>query len=84
VSEPCFYSWRRTLAERDQPAADPLPAPEVRTDELPAFVPVHVTAATAPALELVLGSGRVIRVPPDFDAAMLRRLLQLLEEGPSC
>jgi hypothetical protein len=35
-------------------------------------------------LELVIGSGRIVRVPPGFDAATLRRLLTILEESPSC
>jgi len=35
-------------------------------------------------LELVLGSDRIVRVPSDFDAAALRRLLAVLEEAASC
>jgi hypothetical protein len=35
-------------------------------------------------LELVVGSGRVVRVPPGFDVATLRNLLAVLEERPSC
>jgi hypothetical protein len=52
-------------------------------------VPVGVTAGplTASAshgtLEVVLGLGRVVRVPPGFDATTLRQLLAVLEE-PSC
>lgn len=75
LSEPSFYGWRRTLAERD--------AAVVR------FVPVQVapepTAATddgsAGAVELVLGAGRRLRVGPGFDGPTLTRLLALLEEG---
>lgn len=59
------------------------------------FVPVQVVAsatpsmtpATAPAvrvgsIELVLGAGRVVRVPAGFDAATLQRLLAVLEDRP--
>jgi hypothetical protein len=40
--------------------------------------------SNSPALELVLSSGRVIRVPPGFDAGTLRQLLAVLEEKPAC
>jgi hypothetical protein len=58
-------------------------------DERPLFValavPPSAAATAAPAaLELVVGSGRIVRVPPGFDAATLRQLLAVLEEGPSC
>jgi hypothetical protein len=44
---------------------------------------VRVRAATA-ALEVVLGCGRVIRVPADFDTATLRQLLAVLQDTPPC
>lgn len=74
VSEPSFYAWRRTIAERDAEAAR--------------FVPVHVVAGDKPAardsfgqgLELLL-DGRVLRIGPGFDGPTLTRLLPLLEEG---
>jgi transposase-like protein len=80
LSEPSFYAWRRTLAERDAEAVH--------------FVPVQVVPerASAPAaadqvsvgLELVLDGHRVLRIGPGFDAATLQRLLPLLEEGRPC
>jgi hypothetical protein len=73
LSEQSFYWWKRTIAERDLRAGTP------------AFVPVRVApAAAGPALEVVAGPGRVVRVPAGFDANALRRLLAVLEEGPSC
>jgi transposase-like protein len=78
LSAPSFYAWRRTIAERDRLAAG--------EDELPAFVPLRVAspaAAASAGLEVVVGS-EIVRVPPDFDAAALRRLLTVLREGPSC
>jgi transposase-like protein len=73
LSEQSFYWWKRTIAERDQ------------REDTPAFVPVRVAPAAAePALEVVAALGRVIRVPSGFDADTLRRLLAVLEEGPSC
>jgi hypothetical protein len=71
---PSFYTWRRTL--------------ERRAAEKAAFVPVQVVADAAPtpasALEVVLVDGRTVRVSPGFDAATLRRLLAVLQEGGSC
>ncbi len=76
LSEGNFYAWRRTLRDRD--------AEDV------GFVPVSVVPATSEVgdgkdgkggVELVLGSGRLLRVGPGFDAATLQRLLALLEEG---
>jgi hypothetical protein len=71
---PSFYAWRRTLAWRGPEKA--------------AFVPVQVVADAAPtpasALEVVLVDGRTVRVAPGFDAATLRRLLAVLQEGGAC
>jgi hypothetical protein len=33
---------------------------------------------------VVLGDGRIVRVAPGFDAATLRRLLAVLQEGGAC
>jgi hypothetical protein len=75
LPEPNFYAWRSTLAKRDA--------------EKVTFVPVQVVAepTTPPpagndetaALELILVSGRRLRVGPGFDAATLQRLLPLVE-----
>ena len=73
LSEPSFYGWRRTLAERDAAVVRFVPvqlAPEPTTDD-----------ASAGAVELVLGAGRRLRVGPGFDGPTLTRLLALLEEG---
>jgi transposase len=71
LSEPSFYAWRRRfVAQRGQ--------------QQPAFVPVRVTPTptTSIPLELVLASGRVVRVPPGFDADTLRQLLTVLHDLP--
>src|SRR3954447_18155096 len=68
LAEPTFYAWRRTLAQRQPPnpaAAEPL-----------TFVPLAIRHDTpspsAPALELILGDGRLLRIPQGFDPAALR------------
>lgn len=61
----------------------------MRDAEAARFVPVHVipddeattAAGSGSGLELVCGRGRLLRIGPGFDAATLRRLLPLLEEG---
>jgi hypothetical protein len=52
------------------------------SSKVPVFVPVRVVPAAA--LEVVLGDGRVVRVPAGFDAATLRQLFAVLAETPPC
>ncbi len=91
LSEPLFYAWRRTLAQRDQ-ARRPCQQPPRRTgrsaedpgpDVPAAFVPLHLLPAAA-TLEVVLGPHRLVRVPTGFDPATLRQLLAVLDETPPC
>ena len=86
VSEPSFYAWRRTISERDREAAARRVSATPAADNPPTFVPVQVVVGTqaSPMLEVVAGSGRVVRVPPNFDATTLRRLLTVLEDASPC
>src|SRR5438093_13630263 len=72
LDEKRFYVWRRVLGQR--------------AAENAAFVPVQVLADEAPpsALEVVLANGRAVRVAAGFDAATLRELVAVLEEGRPC
>lgn len=80
LSEVSFHAWRRTIAQRDEPIHSATPV-----EREPVFVPLRLTCtADAVALELVLGSGRIVRVPPGFDADTLRQLLVVLQEDASC
>jgi transposase len=71
--------WRWKL--RSAPPAPPPPAPELR------FLPVHVVESVAgspgagAALEVVLPNGRVVRVAPGFDPAMLDSVLSIASGG---
>jgi hypothetical protein len=68
LSEPSFYSWRRTLRERDQqrPAARPLPK----------LIPVRLVPEAV--LEVVLPAGLVVRVPAAAEAAAVAKLVAAL------
>lgn len=74
LSQPTFYAWRRILRQRD---ADTTPFVAVQVVEDP-------FASPAPPLEVVLASGRCLRVSTGFDPHTLRQLLAVLEEAPSC
>jgi hypothetical protein len=74
LPEPNFYAWRRTIAERD---ADKVAFVPVQVVPEPAL-PTRADEAAA-ALELILVSGRRLRVGPGFDAVTLQRLLPLVE-----
>lgn len=75
VSTAAFHYWQRTIAQRDRQSAEVVPA----------FVPIDIPAMSAGngLLEIVLGCGRVVRVPAGFDADTLRQLLAVLE-APAC
>jgi transposase-like protein len=76
LNEPNFYAWRRVLRERGLIQDAPVAA------SLPAFVKLEAEAAPmASAIEVVVGP-RVLRVRPGFDADLLLKLVQLLEERP--
>jgi transposase-like protein len=95
VSEPSFFAWRRTIADRDrqsgQPSADGCGNGDSnKTRDSPAFVPLRVVSTVSPtpagtagtagtAFEVVLRDGRIVRVPAGFDPATLRQLLAILE-----
>jgi transposase len=74
--------WRWKL--RSSPSAPLAPAPTLR------LLPVRVVGeATRPAgsgvaLEIALPNGRVVRVPPGFDPAMLEDVLSIASEVAPC
>ena len=71
VSVPAFYFWRRTLAS--QTATDPTGRPTV--------VPVRI-ARPAPAVEVVLPSGAVLRFSADCDHERVAALLRAVGAIP--
>lgn len=78
VSLPSFYFWKRRLAAENQAATSQQP----RADRGPRLLPVTLQPA-APAVELVLTTGAVLRLPQGCDLTWVRSLLAALGE-PSC
>ena|SRR5262245_37447524 len=78
VSVPSFYSWRRRLAAQTSGAAAPH---HPDGDPRPRLLPVRLASAPA-AVELVLPSGAVLRVPPGSDLALVRALVEALGDPP--
>ena len=64
-----LYSWRQRIKK----ASEAVPPPT--------FIEVRRQAVARERVEIVLRSGRVVRVDESIDAAALRRLIQVLEEA---
>jgi len=77
VTEPQFYAWRRTLAERDVQTMR-----RRHAKRKPAkFVPVTVLATGA--VEVRCPSGHVVTLP-SMDGDTLRQLFVALAKEPAC
>jgi transposase len=76
VSLPSFYSWKRRLAAE---ASATQSSPGV--DRGPRLLPVRLPQPTA-AIELVLPTGAVLRLPPGCDTAWVRSLVTALGGAP--
>jgi hypothetical protein len=79
VSVPSFSSWRRRLAAATLATAAPH---HPDGDPGPRLLPVRIGGGDV-AVELVLPSGAVLRVPPAADLALVRALVEALG-GASC
>src|SRR5438874_11546599 len=75
VSVPSFYSWKRRLAAETTPQ-------EHNPDGAPRLLPVRLHPS-GPAVELVLSTGAVLRLPPGCDLDWVRSLVAALG-GQSC
>jgi transposase len=77
VSLPSFYSWKRRLAAEAQGPA----TPHDPGDLGPPLLPVRLQPP-GPAVELVLPTGAVLRLPPGCDLAWVRSLVCTLGGAP--
>jgi hypothetical protein len=78
VSLPSFYSWRRRLAAE---ALAPTAEHGRAVDLGPRLLPVRLPQLD-PAVELVLTTGTVLRLPPGCDLAWVRSLVCALGGAP--
>jgi transposase len=78
VSLPSFYAWKRRLAAEATASATP---PSHGVDLGPRLLPVRLQQPAA-AIELVLPTGAVLRLPPGCDTAWVRSLVAALGEAP--
>lgn len=74
---PSFVAVQVAADDRDRPAAERACAPVARADPPPS--PPTRDARRAGLIEIVLGSGRRVRVDRDVDAAALERVLAVLD-----
>jgi transposase len=77
-----LWRWRRQLGMPSATAFEEIvrrDAGAILEGEAPA-----PASASAERFEIVLVSGRVVRVPASFDATALRQLLALVDEGRAC
>lgn len=77
LSQPSFYAWRRTLAERDSQRAKPATRRQPRRE----FLPLRVTDSPARqgAITIELAGGRLLRLPESIAAGRLAEVVQALE-----
>ena len=75
-----LWRWRRQFAETAGSTFE-----EVVCPAAPSALHAEAPApASRERFEIVLGSGRVVRVPASFDASALRQLLSIVEEVRPC
>jgi transposase-like protein len=74
LNESSFYYWRKQIRLRDRKAGG-------KKDRLPVFAPVVVVDEPAAAIEIVLGDGCTVRVPPHATHEQLDMVLAALESG---
>lgn len=79
LRESAFRFWLREIPERAQ---------RRKAQKRPLrLLPARIVSASSPAptgrpLEVLVGPGRAIRVGPDFDPALLVRIVRALETAP--
>lgn len=85
-----YFWWKREIPKRDEKKAaraKKRPAKSRRASKKKRLVPVRVlkpapdTTGQKAAFEIVFPGGRIIRVPPYFQAASLKQLIRVLNES---
>jgi transposase-like protein len=73
VSEPLFYYWRKRLREGGSSHFVELQVAKAQRK------PKHSGSAPGSSIEVRLGNGRSLVVPPEFEVSHLRALLAVVE-----
>jgi hypothetical protein len=89
LREASFYRWRREIRLRDRDTAHDATTSNDTADRSPVLAPVVVIdesfgvaaqgSQSASAIEIVLGGGTTVRVPPDSTHEQLDMVLSVLE-----
>jgi transposase len=84
LKESAFFFWRRELGRQDRTgaASPPVPPAALKARFLPVAVVTEDDSPAGSRIEIVFGSGRVVRVSPRFDRQTLADVLSVLEAGP--
>ncbi len=83
LSEPNFHAWRREIARRDELAGVLTTEAKRAKPSSVTWMPVMVTPATSPLVEVQLPGGTVLRVPAGVESMTLERILTALHQVPS-
>ena len=86
LRETSFYRWRREIGLRNREAA----SKQQKNNSLPVLAPVVFvdeprevfTNSPSPSIEIVLGDGMMVRVPPRSTREQLNMVLSVLEQRP--
>ena len=88
LSEPAFYAWRRTIAQRDGQATSRRASPRHSARQQPkppAFLPLvmrdGLVPLPTPAVCIELRGGRTLRLPESIEAERLAAIVHALERG---
>lgn len=90
LSEPSFYAWRRTIAQRDgrsKPRSRKAAKRKPKAAGRPAFLPVVLEANGLPAdvsgIVIELRGQRRLRLPESIEPARLATLIHAIEAEPN-
>lgn len=75
-----LFWWRWKLRSTSMPS----PAPPVDFLAVHVVRPSPATSHPSSTIEVALPNGRVVRIAPDFDPEMLKRILAIASESEPC
>jgi hypothetical protein len=82
ISKANFFKWKRRLSQ-EKPATHTL-VPIALTPSQTAPRTSSTAAAASAAIELVMSSGHLLRLPTDYSPQQIAQLVVAIEEAHSC